>query len=83
MEELIGFSTSEPNIWVGSAVLEAEIVRNPEPTGGRRGFTRVRQAGRQVDDRIVSRARELHKAAFPNLTRFTYRGPKARRWTSF
>src|SRR5215831_10948471 len=30
IEKLIGFATAESNTWVGSAVLEAEITRNPD-----------------------------------------------------
>ncbi len=66
MEELIGFSTSEPNIWVGSAVLEAEIARNPD-SDRREDDEALLAFVKQVvklDDRIVSRARELHKAGF-------------------
>jgi hypothetical protein len=29
IEALIGFATSDPNIWVSSGVVEAEIARNP------------------------------------------------------
>jgi predicted nucleic acid-binding protein len=69
IEALIGLATSEPNVWVGSVVLEAELSRNPDPD--RRAdaealLTFAKQVVR-VDDEIIVRARDLQKAGFPEF----------------
>jgi predicted nucleic acid-binding protein len=64
IEELIGFSTTESNTWVGSAVLEAEIARNPD-CDRREDAEALLAFVKQVvklDDEIVRRARELQSA---------------------
>jgi len=66
IEKLIGFATAESNTWVGSAVLEAEIARNPDV--GRREDAQVLLAfAKQVvkpDRGIVIRGRELSEMGF-------------------
>jgi predicted nucleic acid-binding protein len=66
IEELIGFSASESNSWVGSVVLEAEISRNPD-SDRREDAQALLAFIKQVvklSDRIVSRARDLQGAGF-------------------
>jgi predicted nucleic acid-binding protein len=66
VEELIGFSTRESNIWVASVVLEAEIARNPDRDrreDARALLAFVKQVVK-LNDEIVSRARQLRNAGF-------------------
>jgi predicted nucleic acid-binding protein len=64
--QLIGFATSESNLWVGSVVLQAEISRNPDSE--RRAdaetlLTFIKQVVK-LDDGIVTRAHQLRGAGF-------------------
>lgn len=66
IETLMGVATSDANVWVGSAVLEAEIARNSN--SGRREdaqalLTFVKQTIR-LDDTIIHRARGLQTLGF-------------------
>lgn len=66
IEQLIGFSTSGPNVWVGSVVLEAEISKNPDSE--RRAdaetlLTFIKEVVK-LDRGIVGRAHELQAAGF-------------------
>lgn len=69
IEALIGLAASEPNIWVGSFVLEAELSRNPDSDRREDAealLTFVKQVVK-LDDAIVVRARELQTAGFPEF----------------
>lgn len=66
IEKLIGFATDNPNTWVGSVVLEAEIARNPD--SDRRDDAQailsfVSQTVK-LNESIVRRSRELQDAGF-------------------
>lgn len=66
IEVLIGYATREPNVWVGSVVLEAELSRNPDSdrrADAQELLTFVRQVI-TLDDRIVVRARDLQTMGF-------------------
>jgi predicted nucleic acid-binding protein len=66
IEALIGLATSEPNVWVGSVVLEAEISRNPDSDRREDAealLTFVKQVVK-LDDKIVARARDLQTMGF-------------------
>jgi predicted nucleic acid-binding protein len=66
IEALIGLATSEPNVWVGSVVLEAELSRNPESDRREDAealLTFVKQVVK-LDDNIVLRARDLQTVGF-------------------
>lgn len=66
IEALIGLAASEPNVWVGSVVLEAEISRNPDSDRREDAealLTFVKQVVK-LDDKIVARARELETMGF-------------------
>jgi predicted nucleic acid-binding protein len=66
IERLIGIATSDPNVWVSSAVLEAEIARNPnlerrEDAQALLSFVKQRI---KLDDMIIDRARGLQALGF-------------------
>ena len=66
IERLIGIATSDPNVWVSSAVLEAEIARNPNLEGREDAealLTFVKQTIK-LDDMIIDRARGLQALGF-------------------
>jgi predicted nucleic acid-binding protein len=66
IEALMGLATSEPNVWVGSVVLEAELSRNPDPDRREDAealLTFVKQVV-ELDDVTIVRARALQTAGF-------------------
>ncbi len=66
IEKLVGFATSESNVWIGSVVLEAEISRNPDSDRRQDAETLLAfvQEVVKLDDGIIVRARELQRAGF-------------------
>ena len=66
IEKLIGFATNDPNVWVGSSVLEAEIARNPDSDrrGDGQALLQFVEQIVKLDDIVISRARELQAAGF-------------------
>lgn len=66
IEALIDLATSEPNVWVGSVVLEAEISRNPD-SDRREDAMALLSFVKQVvelNEELVSRARQLQSIGF-------------------
>src|SRR5690349_11969019 len=66
IEALIGFATSDANMWVGSVVLEAELSRNPD-SDRRENAEALLTFAKQViklNDGIVIRARDLQTVGF-------------------
>jgi len=66
IEALIGFATSDPNIWVSSGVVEAEIARNPnsERREDAQALLNFVKQTVKLDDAIINRGRELRSAGF-------------------
>jgi hypothetical protein len=78
IEALIGLATSEPNVWVSSVVLEAELSRNPNSDRREDAealLTFVKQVVK-LDDGIVARTRDLQTMGFSELAPFTLPAPK-------
>lgn len=66
IEALIGFATNEPNVWIGSVVLEAELSRNPDSdrrADAQELLTFVQQVVK-LDDKIIARTRDLQTMGF-------------------
>ena len=67
IERLMGFATRSPNVWTGSAVLEAEIARNPNLR--RREDARLLltfvEASVSMDEAIVQHGLDLERIGFP------------------
>jgi len=66
IEELVGFAARDSNIWVSSAVLEAEIARNPDPNRREDAKALLMFAKHviKLSDEVVCRADELQSAGF-------------------
>ncbi|SRR5579875_470833 len=85
IEELIGFASSEPNVWVGSVVLGAELSRNPDSERRADAETILAFIHEfvKLDDRIVERTLYLRGKVSRNSTLSISHVPKARRLTCF
>lgn len=69
IETLIGVAISDPNVWVGSAVLEAEIALNPnsERREDAQALLMFVQETITLDDMIIDRARGLQTLGFSSF----------------
>jgi len=66
IEALIGFATRASNVWAGSAVLEAELSRNPD-SDRRADAQELLAFAKEVvklDDGIIARSRDLRALGF-------------------